>query len=50
MKVDRLTKVDWDSLLIYLTLVRLGQELGSEGHAARGVAEMLDFLLHNLCR
>ena len=50
MKVDRLKKLDWDSLLISLTLIRLGQELGSEGHAAKGVAGMIDFILHHLCR
>lgn len=43
-------KVDWDSLLVSLTLIRLGQELGSESHAARAVAEMIDFILHHLCK
>lgn len=38
--------VEWDRVIVWLTLIRLGQELGADSPAARAVAAMLDLLLH----
>lgn len=38
-------KRHWDNLLAALVLVRLGQELGTDGPLARAVRSFLDCLL-----
>ena len=39
-------RIDWDSAVQSLVLVRVGQELGTDSDLARNVAAAIDLLIH----
>jgi hypothetical protein len=50
---DAMRRITWNNLLTGLTLVRLGQELGTDGPMPRAVADLVSIsisFLSALCR
>lgn len=41
-----MSRLNWNTALEALVLIRLGQELGSDSELARNVASLLDVLIH----
>jgi hypothetical protein len=42
---DAMQRITWNNLLTSLTLVRLGQELGTDGPLPRAVADLVSIAL-----